>query len=460
MTGSGKTFTINGATDQSGVVISTVKHLLAERTHANDLTMSASFFEIYCDNVVDLLAAEGERSGIVVVGLQLAKIDDFSPISSAHTGTDNVVVRGLHSRTESLTQCSENNKRRGNKGSSSRSRVRLACRSSRSVKSLTLNQGSTRVPYRECNPTRILQDSLGGGANALLIACVAGSTQFATETLSTLQFAAKSRKIANNPVVNRDTSYRGTWPSFGPQRNLVRPSTLKRSVGNPENAKTPSFLRQPLALRWTPRSSCRSPPPPPPPPNAALGVGEKCSREAIVEDPATSSKRVKRNHQLAQVVSMEPPSLTPPPNTTRLSSSNLAQVVDSAHLPPPSSSAVPPLDTTPMPIGQAPPSLLAGFGSSLVALGSSLTAPALSPTVIRSSLLSAASSLTALASSPAFFDLIVAASGLPASDATNATYPPVTTVSVLTDFDLAIHIISIANRVSAVSVQTEPELLC
>jgi kinesin family protein 22 len=50
--------------------------------------------------------------------------------------------------------------------------------------------------------TRILQDSLGGRAHAIMIANVAPTSVFHFETYNTLNFASKSRQVVNNVVVN------------------------------------------------------------------------------------------------------------------------------------------------------------------------------------------------------------------------------------------------------------------
>ncbi|CAO3696526.1 unnamed protein product [Rhizopus stolonifer] len=53
------------------------------------------------------------------------------------------------------------------------------------------------IPYRDSKLTRLLQDSLGGNAITLMIACVSPVVQHLQETLNTLQYAARSRTIKN-----------------------------------------------------------------------------------------------------------------------------------------------------------------------------------------------------------------------------------------------------------------------
>ena len=60
------------------------------------------------------------------------------------------------------------------------------------------------IPYRESKLTRILQDSLGGNSKTTMIACVSPSETNFAETLNTLNYASRARKIQCKPIVNRD----------------------------------------------------------------------------------------------------------------------------------------------------------------------------------------------------------------------------------------------------------------
>jgi kinesin family member 4 len=60
------------------------------------------------------------------------------------------------------------------------------------------------VPYRESKLTRLLQDSLGGNSHTLMIACVSPADSNMEETLNTLRYADRARKIKNKPIVNID----------------------------------------------------------------------------------------------------------------------------------------------------------------------------------------------------------------------------------------------------------------
>ncbi|KAG8884235.1 hypothetical protein FRB97_004740 [Tulasnella sp. 331] len=57
------------------------------------------------------------------------------------------------------------------------------------------------VPYRDSKLTRLLQDSLGGNAHTLMIACVSPAEWNAAETVNTLKYANRARNIKNRAEV-------------------------------------------------------------------------------------------------------------------------------------------------------------------------------------------------------------------------------------------------------------------
>jgi hypothetical protein len=62
----------------------------------------------------------------------------------------------------------------------------------------TLSRGtSSHVPYRDSKLTELLQDSVGGTARTMLIACISAIDRDIEETKSTLEYASQARKIKN-----------------------------------------------------------------------------------------------------------------------------------------------------------------------------------------------------------------------------------------------------------------------
>ena len=64
-----------------------------------------------------------------------------------------------------------------------------------------INKKNT-IPYRDCKLTHLLKDSLGGNAKTSIIAAVSPFDENKAETLSTLSFAQKAKKVKNHAIVN------------------------------------------------------------------------------------------------------------------------------------------------------------------------------------------------------------------------------------------------------------------
>ncbi|KAL7746840.1 hypothetical protein RI367_007774 [Sorochytrium milnesiophthora] len=250
ITGAGKTFTIQGSAQQPGIIPRAIESYLSEiRQRKLDCQMGVSFFEIYCENVIDLLVSrskaknldvrEDPQRNIIVAGLSevnVKSLRDFekafeyvkrtagtasanrsvaSTNLNAHSSRSHLIMRIMLKTKRENKTCtgkvhiidlagSENNKRTGNVG---KERMAESGAINKSLFTLSqvvdaLNEGRSRIPYRESKMTRILQDSLGGNSQAMMIVAIAGSQQFYNDTYNTLNFASKSKKIVNNPMAN------------------------------------------------------------------------------------------------------------------------------------------------------------------------------------------------------------------------------------------------------------------
>ncbi|ELU07622.1 hypothetical protein CAPTEDRAFT_180938 [Capitella teleta] len=63
---------------------------------------------------------------------------------------------------------------------------------------------SAFIPYRDSVLTWLLKDSLGGNARTIMIATVSPADFYYAESLSTLRYASRAKKIVNKPTVNED----------------------------------------------------------------------------------------------------------------------------------------------------------------------------------------------------------------------------------------------------------------
>ena len=61
--------------------------------------------------------------------------------------------------------------------------------------------GQVHVPYRDSKLTKLLMDSLGGSALALMVACCSPAASSPDETLSTLSYATRAKNIRNRPAL-------------------------------------------------------------------------------------------------------------------------------------------------------------------------------------------------------------------------------------------------------------------
>ena len=64
------------------------------------------------------------------------------------------------------------------------------------------------VPYRDSNLTRILQNALGGNSKTIMICSISPAGTYFDETLSTLRYADRAKKIVNRAVVNENVQDR------------------------------------------------------------------------------------------------------------------------------------------------------------------------------------------------------------------------------------------------------------
>lgn len=65
---------------------------------------------------------------------------------------------------------------------------------------------SKHIPYRDSKLTRILQESLGGNSKTCLIITCSPSSYNEAETISTLRFGQRAKKIQNKPKINKEMS--------------------------------------------------------------------------------------------------------------------------------------------------------------------------------------------------------------------------------------------------------------
>mmetsp|Transcript_65413 Transcript_65413/g.116056 ORF Transcript_65413/g.116056 Transcript_65413/m.116056 type:complete len:775 (+) Transcript_65413:65-2389(+) len=89
------------------------------------------------------------------------------------------------------------------------------------------------IPYRDSKLTRLLQNALGGSSKTIMICALSPASSNYEETLSTLRYADRAKKIKNNAVVNEN-----------PQQRLMRElqeenAKLKEMISSLGNGNMP-----------------------------------------------------------------------------------------------------------------------------------------------------------------------------------------------------------------------------
>nr|XP_023699761.1 kinesin-like protein KIF12 isoform X2 [Paramormyrops kingsleyae] len=255
-TGSGKTYTITGPhslflgssqePQMYGLMQRSVSYLLDQtQSMDGDVSLSASYLEIYNEQVRDLLtpwltsslSVRGNQThGFYVENLstvELGSLEDFMKLLEA----------GLRSRRTSSQAQNEHSSRshsiltvsiraeaaNANEGTATQGKLCLvdlagserlrgpsstedlleeAANINRSLLSLGKcisalvdpRKKSGHIPYRDSKLTKLLSDSLGGAGITLMIACVSPATANLQETLNTLRFSSRAKRIKNRPI--------------------------------------------------------------------------------------------------------------------------------------------------------------------------------------------------------------------------------------------------------------------
>ncbi|KAG8448188.1 hypothetical protein GDO86_015325 [Hymenochirus boettgeri] len=252
-TGSGKTFSMGGAYthDQEneptvGVIPRVVKALFREIGTEWEFQLKISYLE----EILDLLFSPREKAnsisiredpkeGIKICGLTERDVrTDIETISCLEQGNSSRTVASTamnsqSSRSHAIFTISIEQTKKGDKSNSFRSKLHLVdlagserqkktkAEGDRLKEGISINRGllclgnvisalgdenkkGSFVPYRDSKLTRLLQDSLGGNSHTLMIACVSPADSNMEETLNTLRYADRARKIKNKPIVNTD----------------------------------------------------------------------------------------------------------------------------------------------------------------------------------------------------------------------------------------------------------------
>ncbi|XP_019849545.1 PREDICTED: kinesin-like protein KIF13B [Amphimedon queenslandica] len=265
-TGSGKSYTMMGTGSDEpatkGLIPRICDGLFAKMKELSDPSLNfkveVAYMEIYNEKVRDLLSAKGDKAalkvrehitlGPYVEGLSKLAVTSFKDISD-------LMVEGNKSRTVAATQMNAESSRshavfsmvltqtkfdvaaetglervskislvdlagseRAGKTGALGSRLKEGSNINKSLTTLGLvisaladisagkKPKNAYVPYRDSTLTWLLKDNLGGNSKTVMVATISPASDNFEETLSTLRYADRAKRIVNHAVVNEDAN--------------------------------------------------------------------------------------------------------------------------------------------------------------------------------------------------------------------------------------------------------------
>ena len=285
-TGTGKTYTMEGFTHESnnpnrGIIQRTIQDIFNYiETTSNENTkfiIRASFLQIYNENISDLLKPdkknlqirEDKKKGIYVDLLSewavRTPLDLFALLKRGGNlrATSATYMNDVSSRSHAVfvitveqmtTELNEGNKTQIKVGKlnlvdlAGSERIRITGTTGQQleeskkinksllclgnvINALTDKKGKNYIPYRDSKLTRLLQDSLGGNCKTTMIAMISPSQDAFSESLSTLYFAQRAKKIKNRPIINEDVNNRALIRKYENElKNLKNELELKNKM--------------------------------------------------------------------------------------------------------------------------------------------------------------------------------------------------------------------------------------
>ncbi|XP_058118647.1 kinesin-like protein KIF12 [Anopheles ziemanni] len=278
-TGSGKTHTLTGppelfyskpdpSHEDHGLVFRSFLYLfklLQERKDTNFI-LKASFLEIYNEKVIDLLNPGTARKPLAVrwskksrgffvenlFTVDCEELDDLLAVleegmRNRHVGSHLMNDYSSRSHTILTVHITSEQQAEGGVFISKQGKINFVDLAGSEMTKKTHSEGKTleeanninkslmvlgyciaslsdskkrsgHIPYRDSKLTKLLADSLAGNGVTLMIACISPAYSNLTETVNTLRYAARAKRIRTKPIIVMD-----------PREALIL--SLKREIG-------------------------------------------------------------------------------------------------------------------------------------------------------------------------------------------------------------------------------------
>lgn len=251
-TGTGKTHTMQGGSAEAdrGITPRSFKRIfdVIKSSEKIQYLVSASMYELYNEEVNDLLKLEGKNlkikenpdKGFYIQDLQSQMVKNekelmsIMEIGNKNRKTSSTAMNDTSSRshcifvisvesqttTDNGAQCytsgklnlvdlagSEKQKKTDIKSAIQKAeaiKINLSLTTLRKCISELVKATTGHVSFRDSNLTKLLKDSLGGNTKTFMIANIGPASYNSEESLSTLKYAYGAKSIKNKPKINED----------------------------------------------------------------------------------------------------------------------------------------------------------------------------------------------------------------------------------------------------------------
>ena len=308
-TGAGKSYTMMGADIDNevskGIIPRIVEQIFASiiASPSNiEYTVRVSYMEIYMERIRDLLAPQNDNlpvheeknRGVYVKGLLEIYVSSVGEVYEVMrrgglaraTAATNMNQESSRSHSIFVITVAQKNLETGSAKSGQLFLVDLAgsekvgktgasgqtleeakkINKSLSALGMVINSltdsKASHIPYRDSKLTRILQESLGGNSRTTLIINCSPSSFNADETVSTLRFGSRAKKIENKAKINAELSPTELKALLKKAQSQV--TTFEDYIGNLEDEVTQWRSGDSVPKdKWTPARNQQQQAPPP-----------------------------------------------------------------------------------------------------------------------------------------------------------------------------------------------------